>query len=273
MPRRVGSVIQKRHRGDYTFEAFDHVTRVVRPCSPPADEDVAVHTLYSPEYVFTHTERRALLDVLWKPLTHVVCSIRRGWVYPLRAVVNTTRTKPVPGSFRENACLSRPMLHVTLFSLLLTTVTCSRVSLPTIRVPSAVRPRAAIHLAEAETQAIEDEEEKEERLGAGGRGGHAVRGQPELSEEEKIIQTKVMEHQKSAARLTNAEDARSLVGYSTGYAVLSTLSKSLDGYPSGSVVGFAPDENGLPVFCFSTMSSRERLGAEPTLARAELYAS
>jgi len=82
-----------------------------------------------------------------------------------------------------------------------------------------------------------------------------VRGQPELSEEEKIIQTKVMEHQKSAARLTNAEDARSLVGYSTGYAVLSTLSKSLDGYPSGSVVGFAPDENGLPVFCFSTMSS------------------
>ena len=76
------------------------------------------------------------------------------------------------------------------------------------------------------------------------------------------MQMKVMEHQKTAAKLSQAEDARSLVGYSTGYGVISTLSKSLDGYPSGSVVGFAPDEKGLPVFCFisSAPASRQSSG-------------
>lgn len=109
-------------------------------------------------------------------------------------------------------------------------------------------------IAAAET----DNSDKEERLGAGGRGGHAVRNQPDLSEEEKIVQTAVMEHQRSAARLSQAEDARSLVGYSTGYAVLSTLSSALDGYPSGALVGFAHDERGLPFFCFSAMSSHTK---------------
>lgn len=97
--------------------------------------------------------------------------------------------------------------------------------------------------------------EEEERLGAAGKGGHQVRGAPALSAEEQAVQSAVMEHQKGAARLSQAEDARSLVGYSNGYAVLSTLSKQLEGYPSGSLVGFATDQKGLPVFCFSAMSS------------------
>ena len=85
------------------------------------------------------------------------------------------------------------------------------------------------------------------------------------------MQMKVMEHQKTAAKLSQAEDARSLVGYSTGYGVISTLSKSLDGYPSGSVVGFAPDEKGLPVFCFSTMSGHTTdLLVSPEGAKASL---
>lgn len=29
--------LERRHRGDYTFEAIDHETRRVRPCKPPAD--------------------------------------------------------------------------------------------------------------------------------------------------------------------------------------------------------------------------------------------
>jgi len=106
--------------------------------------------------------------------------------------------------------------------------------------------------------AAKAEEEKEDRLGAGGRGGHAVRNMPELSEEEKKVQTAVMEHQRGAARLSQAEDARSLVAYSTGYAVLSTLSSALEGYPSGALVGFATDERGLPFFCFSSMSSHTK---------------
>jgi len=113
---------------------------------------------------------------------------------------------------------------------------------------------AAARMAEAATE----DEEKEDRIGAGGRGGHAVRNMPELSEEEKKIQTMVMEHQRGAARLSQAEDARSLVSYSTGYAVLSTLSSALEGYPSGALVGFATDAAGLPLFCFSSMSSHTK---------------
>ena len=115
----------------------------------------------------------------------------------------------------------------------------------------------------------EAEEEGEDRLGAGGRGGHAVKNQPEISDEEREVQTKVMEHQRGAARLSQAEDARSLVAYSTGYGVLSTLSSAVDGYPSGALVGFAHDESGLPVFCFSAMSSHTKdLLADPDVKTA-----
>jgi putative heme iron utilization protein len=121
---------------------------------------------------------------------------------------------------------------------------------------SALLRRAAaagsVRMMAASTEAAKEEEA--ERLGAGGRGGHAVKNQPEISEEEKALQAKVMEHQAGAPRLSNAEETRSLLQYSTGFATLSTLSKQFEGFPSGSVVGFAPDEQGLPVFCFSAMS-------------------
>jgi len=110
--------------------------------------------------------------------------------------------------------------------------------------------RCVVRMADAK-----EEDKEEDKLGAGGRGGHQVRGAPQLSPEEQKVQSAVMEHQQGAARLSQAEDARSLVGYSSGYAVLSTLSKALDGYPSGSLVGFAIDDAGLPIFCFSAMSS------------------
>ena len=77
----------------------------------------------------------------------------------------------------------------------------------------------------------------------------------ELPEEEMAMQKKVAAHQRKAARLSSAEEARSLIAYSTGFGVLSTMSESLPGFPAGAVVGFAPDADGLPVFCFSTMSS------------------
>jgi heme iron utilization protein len=45
------------------------------------------------------------------------------------------------------------------------------------------------------------------------------------------------------------------VQYSTGFGVISTNSKKLEGYPNGAVVGFGLDDNGRPLFAFSTMSS------------------
>ena len=57
------------------------------------------------------------------------------------------------------------------------------------------------------------DDDDDDRIGAGGKGGHAVGAQPDMSEEEKALQMKVMTHQKSAARLGMAEDARSLVAY------------------------------------------------------------
>lgn len=62
-------------------------------------------------------------------------------------------------------------------------------------------------------------------------------------------------HQKEAPKLDFATDVRTLVQYNHGFAVISTFSKSDPTYPSGSVVGFAPDEQGRPIFIFSGMSS------------------
>ena len=146
------------------------------------------------------------------------------------------------------------MIYTTL--LLLSSLSLASAS----RLASSVPLRAPTTFTSARRAALVTMEEKEEedRIGAGGRGGHAVKGQPELSEEERALQMKVMEHQRGAARLSQAEDARSLVEYSTGYGVLSTLSSQLEGYPNGALVGFAPDEKGLPVFCFSGMSSHTK---------------
>lgn len=64
-----------------------------------------------------------------------------------------------------------------------------------------------------------------------------------------------MAHQKTAAKLPYPVQARSVVGYSSGYAVISTVSKAEDGYPAGAVVGFAPGEDGLPIFFLSSIST------------------
>jgi len=65
---------------------------------------------------------------------------------------------------------------------------------------------------------------------------------------------RVLEEQRLIPRPSNAEECRTLM-HLARYGVLSTISKKVDGYPSGSVVGFATDENGVPFFAFSSMSS------------------
>jgi len=91
------------------------------------------------------------------------------------------------------------------------------------------------------------------------RPGHDVRSSVsahgfEIDEEELQIQQRYAKHQQEAPRLGFAADIRSLVQYNHGWAVLSTNSKSKPGYPGGSVVGFAPDADGQPIFIFSGMS-------------------
>ena len=82
-----------------------------------------------------------------------------------------------------------------------------------------------------------------------------------MSEEEKALQMKVMTHQKSAARLGTWRRRRATVARRVQhgrYAVLSTLSSAVEGYPSGSLVSFGTDAQGLPVFCFSSMSGHTK---------------
>jgi putative heme iron utilization protein len=77
----------------------------------------------------------------------------------------------------------------------------------------------------------------------------------QIDEEELKIQHALAEHQGNAAKLGWATDIRTLVQYNHGFAVMSTNSKSNSGFPGGSIVGFAPDEDGRPLFVFSGMSS------------------
>jgi putative heme iron utilization protein len=77
----------------------------------------------------------------------------------------------------------------------------------------------------------------------------------EVDEEELKLQAALAKHQQEAPKLGWAVDVRTLVQYNHGFAVLSTNSKSDPGYPGGSVVGFAPDDEGRPCFIFSGMST------------------
>jgi putative heme iron utilization protein len=86
----------------------------------------------------------------------------------------------------------------------------------------------------------------------------------EMDPEELKIQTALAEHQQNAPKLGFPTDVRTLVQYNHGFAVMSTNSKSNPGFPGGSVVGFAPDELGRPIFIFSGMSSHTQdLLADP----------
>lgn len=79
--------------------------------------------------------------------------------------------------------------------------------------------------------------------------------QMELTEEEKRQMEAYGLHQQTAPKLGFATDVRTLIQYNHGFAVMSTFSKAEPEYPGGSVVGFAVDEDGRPIFIFSGMSS------------------
>ena len=90
--------------------------------------------------------------------------------------------------------------------------------------------------------------------------GHMATGNaPQMTPEEEKMVAAFREHQSKAARLSMAEEVRTLIEQSIGFGVLSTNSDQYGGYPTGSVVGFQLQEgNGLPYFVFSTMSAHTK---------------
>jgi len=86
-------------------------------------------------------------------------------------------------------------------------------------------------------------------------GHQASSSSPPLSDAEEQTLTAFKDKQAQLKRLSYAEEVKTLLDQSIGFGVLSTNSAHLPGYPTGSVVGFQLDEQGLPFFSFSTMSS------------------
>mmetsp|Transcript_18039 Transcript_18039/g.37203 ORF Transcript_18039/g.37203 Transcript_18039/m.37203 type:complete len:343 (+) Transcript_18039:82-1110(+) len=87
---------------------------------------------------------------------------------------------------------------------------------------------------------------------------HDVKGASTIDDLAPEQQERVKEflgHQQNVPKIGYAADVRSLVQYNHGFAVMSTNSKSNPGFPGGSVVGFAVDDEGCPLFVFSGMSS------------------
>lgn len=87
---------------------------------------------------------------------------------------------------------------------------------------------------------------------------HDVKGQQSMDDHTPEQQERIkafVEHQQNVPKIGYAADVRSLVQYNHGFAVMSTNSKANPGFPGGSVVGFAVDDDGCPIFVFSGMSS------------------
>eukprot|EP00614_Pseudopedinella_elastica_P032463 CAMPEP_0172615438 /NCGR_PEP_ID=MMETSP1068-20121228/59236_1 /TAXON_ID=35684 /ORGANISM="Pseudopedinella elastica, Strain CCMP716" /LENGTH=353 /DNA_ID=CAMNT_0013420581 /DNA_START=52 /DNA_END=1113 /DNA_ORIENTATION=+ len=103
-------------------------------------------------------------------------------------------------------------------------------------------------------------EETDEKKNPEKRPGHQVQGMPEVDPETAAKQERLREHQASCARLSWPEEIRGIMAQAGGFATLSTLhsKEGLEGYPLGSIVGFAVDDEGYPIFSFSGMSAHTK---------------
>ena len=86
-------------------------------------------------------------------------------------------------------------------------------------------------------------------------GGHDVKSDSAVSEDNMDPEiVAFQEHQATAAKLSFADECRTLVDLGR-YGVVSTFSREHGGeYPTGSIVGFASDDQGRPIFALSSMS-------------------
>ena len=105
-------------------------------------------------------------------------------------------------------------------------------------------------------------EEEDEKKNPQRRPGHQVKGMPEVDPETAARQQAIREHQEGCPRLTWAEEIRSIAAQPAGFACMSTVQAGdgpTGGFPSGSMVGFAIEEDsGRPIFCFASMSGHTK---------------
>ncbi|KAK8504563.1 hypothetical protein V6N13_064020 [Hibiscus sabdariffa] len=76
---------------------------------------------------------------------------------------------------------------------------------------------------------------------------------PEDVDNETNVFQLIQAHQEKAARLSPAEEIRTVLGQSTR-GMLSTFSQKHEGYPSGSMVDFACDADGSPILAVSSLA-------------------
>lgn len=123
--------------------------------------------------------------------------------------------------------------------------------------PARMTPRVVLRSQADSVTGTKFEEEDEEKNPTR-RPGHQVRGMASVDEETAARQAAIRAHQEKCPRLSWAEEIRTLMAQKEGFAVMSTMSVKTPGFPSGSVVGFAVDDTGRPVFSFSGMSSHTK---------------
>eukprot|EP00249_Psilotum_nudum_P019397 c27230_g1_i1 orf=113-976(-) len=80
---------------------------------------------------------------------------------------------------------------------------------------------------------------------------------PEKRNDETEFWEQVQSHQKNAARLSNADDARTIIDGSLN-AILCTISQGFDGFPWGSPMEISTDEAGCPIICISRLSQHTK---------------
>lgn len=116
------------------------------------------------------------------------------------------------------------------------------------------------HAESADTVTGTKFEEEDETKNPSRRPGHAVKGMPEVDPETAAKQARIREHQDKCTRLSWSEEIRTLMAQKDGFATISTVScnPSIEGYPTGSIVAFATDEKGRPIFVFSAMSTHTK---------------
>ncbi|KAJ8609351.1 hypothetical protein CTAYLR_009286 [Chrysophaeum taylorii] len=124
--------------------------------------------------------------------------------------------------------------------------------------PLAARVRVARYSSDAVTGTKFEEEDSTKNPER--RPGHQVKGMEAVDEETMKRQAAIRAHQEQCPRLSWAEEIRTMTAQKAGFAVLSTVAQKegIEGFPSGSVVGFAVDDAGRPIFSFSGMSSHTK---------------
>ncbi|XP_022925000.1 glutamyl-tRNA reductase-binding protein, chloroplastic [Cucurbita moschata] len=91
----------------------------------------------------------------------------------------------------------------------------------------------------------------------------AVASGDDANSDEIDVSKLIQAHQEKAARLLPAEEIRTLLDQSVR-GMLSTFSRSFEGYPSGSFVDFACDADGTPILAVSSLAEHAKnLAANP----------